>query len=203
MKALTRRRRNQWPTRAEGEDHFRNTGFLRGWDNEVAQLYLTHALRDHEDGSCSLRTDSRVEMETYSVDSQVFNDVFQGLSHIACPVGLVSCAQSDNFPPATLNLTASKLRTSLVYTVDAHHLMPMTHLDTMGAYRAPTGKQCSALTVLTCPCRRNYQCIPCAPAASRYATASATLCNVISCCAKSSGTTFPIRALTSPRNSVW
>lgn len=131
MKALTQRRRSQWPTRAEGEAHFRNAGFLRGWDEEVANLYLGHALRDDASGGCSLRTPSRVEMETYSVPSQAFNDIFTGLSRISCPVGLVSCSLSDNFPPTTLNLAASQLSHALIYSVEAHHLMPMTHLDTM------------------------------------------------------------------------
>ncbi len=138
------------PHRREGEDHplvagalrrravfgdadeafrsYRGRGPFARWTDEALRLYVDHGFHDGPDGRRHLACRPETEAEFYRAAGA--HGARDRLDEVACPTVLVSGADSDTHPPASLPLLAGRFPRSRVTVIPgATHFAPMERPD--------------------------------------------------------------------------
>ena len=120
--AVSRKRKNHWPSREAALEHFgRKKAFAR-WDAQVLSDYITHCTHD-EDGERVLSFDRDVETTIYNT----LPDDLQGLLRrhpLRCPAAFIGGLQSQELKQVGLGMTA-KVTQGRMTMLDGSHLFPM------------------------------------------------------------------------------
>jgi pimeloyl-ACP methyl ester carboxylesterase len=125
-----RRRRHDWPSRAEARAWFAERSFFDGWTDVALDLYVADGLRAHADGSVELKCPGAVEAAVFEQGEAL--DLMMWTRDLVPPV-LWLWARHGNFPLPYYELLAASMRNGRVEAVDAGHLVPMQRPDLVAA----------------------------------------------------------------------
>jgi pimeloyl-ACP methyl ester carboxylesterase len=120
--AVSRKRKNHWPSQAEALEHFRHKKAFAHWDPQVLHDYVAHGMHD-EDGQRVLSFDRDIE-------TQIYNTLPDNLERLLrrhplkCPVAFIGGLQSAEMRQVGLAMTQRVVvgRTTML---DGSHLFPM------------------------------------------------------------------------------
>ena len=121
--AISRKRRNRWPTAAEALEHFRRKKAFARWDEQVLADYVAHATHDDEDGQRALSFERDVETAIYNT----LPDNLDGLLRrhpLKCPVAFIGGTQSQEMKQVGMAMT-DRLVHGRVMMLEGSHLFPM------------------------------------------------------------------------------
>lgn len=126
MADAARRRRNEWPSRAEARAWFSERSLFSAWTPVALDLYVQDGLRERGDGSVELKCPGAVEAAVFeqgeALDLLVWT---KGLE----PPALWLWAERGSFPLAFHEALAASMRKARVERVAAGHLIPMERPD--------------------------------------------------------------------------
>jgi pimeloyl-ACP methyl ester carboxylesterase len=120
--AVSRKRKNKWPSREAALEHFRHKKAFAHWEPQVLADYIAHGTHD-EDGECVLSFDRDVETRIYNT----LPDNLQALLKrhpLRCPAAFVGGLQSEEIGQAGLAMT-TKITQGRIAMIDGSHLFPM------------------------------------------------------------------------------
>jgi pimeloyl-ACP methyl ester carboxylesterase len=121
-----RRRRGDWPSRAEARAWFAERSFFSGWTEVALDLYVLDGLRAASDGSVALKCPGAVEAAVFEQGEAI--DLMAWTRDLPPPV-LWLWARHGNFPLPYCELLADSMRRGRVEAVDTGHLVPMQRPD--------------------------------------------------------------------------
>jgi pimeloyl-ACP methyl ester carboxylesterase len=120
--AVSRKRKNRWPSREAALEHFRHKKAFARWDPQVLADYITHGTRD-EDGQCVLDFDRDIETLIYNTLPDNMDALLK--SHpLRCPVAFIGGLQSDEIRQVGMAMT-TKVTEGRVSMLSGSHLFPM------------------------------------------------------------------------------
>jgi pimeloyl-ACP methyl ester carboxylesterase len=120
--AVSRKRKNRWPSREAALEHFRHKKVFSRWDPQVLADYITHGTHD-EDGERVLSFDRDVETAIYNTLPDHLDRLLK--KHpLRCPVGFIGGIQSEEMKQVGLAMT-EKLAAGRVMMLPGSHLFPM------------------------------------------------------------------------------
>lgn len=126
MADAARRRRADWPSRAEARAWFAERSLFASWRAEALDLYVLDGLRDRPDGGVELKCPGAVEAAVFSRGDAIDLAAWvRGLS----PPCLWLWAERGNFPLAYYETLAASMRAARVERAPAGHLIPMERPD--------------------------------------------------------------------------
>jgi pimeloyl-ACP methyl ester carboxylesterase len=120
--AVSRKRRNRWPSQEEALEHFRHKKAFAQWDPQVLADYVAYGTHD-EDGQRVLSFDRDVETRIYNT----LPDNLQALLKrhpLRCPVAFIGGLQSGEIAQAGMAMT-QKVTAGRITMMDGSHLFPM------------------------------------------------------------------------------
>ena len=120
--AVSRKRKNRWPSREAALEHFRHKKAFARWDPQVLADYIAHGMRD-EDGECVLAFDRDIETRIYNT----LPDNMDGLLKrhaLRCPAAFIGGLQSEEVGQVGLAMTR-KVTEGRMAMLDGSHLFPM------------------------------------------------------------------------------
>lgn len=120
--AVSRKRKNRWPTREDALEHFRHKKAFARWDPQVLSDYITHGTHD-EDGQRVLSFDRDVETAIYNT----LPDNLEALLKrhpLRCPAAFIGGLQSGEIGQVGMAMTL-KVTEGRVSMMDGSHLFPM------------------------------------------------------------------------------
>jgi pimeloyl-ACP methyl ester carboxylesterase len=120
--AVSRQRRNRWPSRAAALEHFRHKKAFAHWDAQVLHDYITHCTHD-EDGQCALSFDRDVETMIYNT----LPDNLDGLLRrhpLKCSVAFIGGIASEEMKQVGMAMTLRVIKGRMAM-LDGSHLFPM------------------------------------------------------------------------------
>jgi pimeloyl-ACP methyl ester carboxylesterase len=120
--AVSRKRKNRWPSREAALEHFRHKKAFAKWDAQVLADYIAHGTRE-EDGERVLAFDRDVETAIYNTLPDNLDRLLQR-HPLRCPVAFIGGLQSEEMQRVGMALTA-KLTQGRHTLVDGSHLFPM------------------------------------------------------------------------------
>lgn len=88
------RRRSTWPSRAAAWQGLHQRGIFKDWPDEALECYVTHALREHADGSMELRCPPWLESALFAHPPW---DTWRAIRKLHCPVLILYGDQSYPF----------------------------------------------------------------------------------------------------------
>lgn len=120
--AVSRRRRNTWPTREAVLEHLRHKKAFAKWDPQVLADYVTHCTHD-VDGQRVLSFDRDIETSIYNTLPDNLDRLLKR-HPLKCPVGFIGGRQSLEMKQVGMAMTiqVTKGRTMML---DGSHLFPM------------------------------------------------------------------------------
>jgi pimeloyl-ACP methyl ester carboxylesterase len=120
--AVSRNRRNNWPTVDAAFEHFRHKKAFSKWDHEVLMDYVTHGTLE-SDGKRILSFDRNVETQFYNT---VPNNLEQLLAQhpLKCPVAFVGGLASIEMKQVGM-ATTERITKGRIMMLDGSHLFPM------------------------------------------------------------------------------
>jgi len=120
--AVSRKRRNRWPSQQEALEHFRRKKAFAGWDPQVLADYIAYGTRD-EDGERVLAFDRDVETTIYNTMPD--NLERQLRRHpLQCPAAFIGGLQSQEIRQVGLAMT-TRVTQGRLTMLDGSHLFPM------------------------------------------------------------------------------
>ncbi len=120
--AVSRKRRNRWPSRDEAFAHFRHKKAFAGWDERVLRDYVDHGL--HDDGDeVVLAFDRDVETAIYNTLPHNL-EVLLRRHPLQCPAAFIGGLQSEEIGQVGLTLTRRATQGRMAM-LDGSHLFPM------------------------------------------------------------------------------
>ncbi len=122
MVDAARRRRSDWPSRAEARAWFAERSLFAGWRPEALDLYVFDGLRERPDGGVELKCPGAVEAAVFAQGEGV--DVPAWVRGLA-PPALWLWAERGNFPLAHYEALAASMRAARVERAPTGHLIPM------------------------------------------------------------------------------
>ena len=126
MVDAARRRRADWPSRAEARAWFAERSLFASWRPEALDLYVLDGLRERPDGGVELKCPGAVEAAVFSQgDALDLPAWVRGLT----PPALWLWAERGNFPLAYYEALAASMRAARVERAPAGHLIPMERPD--------------------------------------------------------------------------
>lgn len=132
--AVSRKRRNRWPSREAALEHLRHKKAFARWDPQVLADYIAHGTH-MEDGHCVLSFDREVETMIYDT----LPDDFPGMLRrhpLRCPVAFIGGLQSEEIRQVGMAMT-EKVTQGRIARLDGSHLFPMENpLATAAAIEA-------------------------------------------------------------------
>jgi len=130
-----RRRRQDWPSRAEARLWFAERELFAAWDDRALDLYVLDGLRDRPDGSVELKCSGEVEAEVFARGGGV--DVSAWARCVSVPT-LFLWATRGNFARAKYERLVASMPRARIEDVRAGHLVPMEQpgLVTLAAIRS-------------------------------------------------------------------
>jgi pimeloyl-ACP methyl ester carboxylesterase len=120
--AVSRKRKNRWPSHEEALEHFRHKKAFARWDPQVLADYIAHGTHD-EDGQRVLSFDRDVETRIYNT----LPDNLAGLLErhpLRCPAAFIGGLQSEEVGRVGLAMT-TRVTGGRVTMMDGSHLFPM------------------------------------------------------------------------------
>jgi pimeloyl-ACP methyl ester carboxylesterase len=126
MVDAARRRRADWPSRAEARAWFAERSLFAAWRAEALDLYVEDGLRARPDGGVELKCPGAVEAAVFSRGDAVD---LAAWARGARPPALWLWAQGGNFPRPLYERLARSMRAARVETAPAGHLVPMERPD--------------------------------------------------------------------------
>lgn len=121
-----RRRRADWPSRAEAREWFAERELFARWDDRALDLYVLDGLADRPDGTVELKCSGDVEAEVFARGGEV--DVAAWARAVTAPTLFLWAAQG-NFSRARYEEIVASMPRARVEDVDAGHLVPMERPD--------------------------------------------------------------------------
>ena len=120
--AVSRKRKNRWPSAEAALEHFRHKKAFAHWEPQVLADYIAHGTRD-EDGQCVLDFDRDIETAIYNT----LPDNLQGLLKrhpLRCPAAFIGGLQSGEIRQVGLAMT-QRVTAGRIAMLDGSHLFPM------------------------------------------------------------------------------
>lgn len=120
--AISRKRKNRWPTREAALEHFRHKKAFARWDPQVLADYITHGTHD-EGGERVLSFDREIETLIYNTLPDNLDRLLQR-HPLRCPVAFIGGLQSEEMKQVGPAMT-HKVAQGRVVMMDGSHLFPM------------------------------------------------------------------------------
>lgn len=120
--AVSRKRKNRWPSREAALEHFRHKKAFQRWDPQVLEDYIAHGMRD-EDGQCVLAFDRDIETAIYNTLPDNLHALLAG-HPLRCPAAFIGGLQSEEIRQVGLAMT-SQVTQGRMTMMDGSHLFPM------------------------------------------------------------------------------
>jgi pimeloyl-ACP methyl ester carboxylesterase len=120
--AVSRKRKNRWPTREAALEHFRHKKAFARWDPQVLVDYITHGTHD-EDGERVLSFDRDIETTIYNTLPDNLAGMLQR-HPLRCPAAFIGGLQSEEMKQVGTALT-TRLTQGRVMMLEGSHLFPM------------------------------------------------------------------------------
>lgn len=120
--AVSRGRRNSWPSKEAALEHFRHKKAFARWDPQVLQDYVEYGMQD-VDGKRVLSFDRAVETAIYNT---LPHNLDRLLKHhpLKCPVAFIGGRQSAEMKQVGMAMT-EKVTKGRIMMLDGSHLFPM------------------------------------------------------------------------------
>jgi pimeloyl-ACP methyl ester carboxylesterase len=126
MVDAARRRRADWPSRAEARAWFAERSLFASWRPEALDLYVLDGLRERPGGGVELKCPGAVEAAVFARGDGVD---LAGWARGAAPPALWLWAERGNFPLPYYEALAASMRAARVEKAPAGHLIPMERPD--------------------------------------------------------------------------
>ena len=120
--AVSRQRRNRWPSREAALEHFRHKKVFARWDPQVLMDYVTHCTHD-EDGQCALSFDRDIETAIYNTLPDNLDRLLRR-HPLKCPAAFIGGLQSAEMKQVGMAMTEQVIKGRLMM-LDGSHLFPM------------------------------------------------------------------------------
>ncbi|MCX7241938.1 MAG: alpha/beta hydrolase [Burkholderiales bacterium] len=120
--AVSRRRRNSWPSVEAALEYFRHKRAFAHWDAQVLQDYVTHGTHD-EDGTRVLSFDRDIETLLYNTLPDNL-DRLLARHPLKCPVAFIGGSDSQEMKQVGMAMT-DKVCKGRIMMLDGSHLFPM------------------------------------------------------------------------------
>ncbi|QJW84960.1 alpha/beta hydrolase [Ramlibacter terrae] len=120
--AISRKRKNRWPSREAALENFRHKKAFARWDPQVLADYITHATHD-EDGERVLSFDREVETAIYNTLPDNLDRLLQR-HPLRCPVAFIGGLHSAEMKQVGTAMT-EKITQGRISMLDGSHLFPM------------------------------------------------------------------------------
>lgn len=121
--AVSRKRRNRWPSQAAALEHFRHKKIFARWDEQVLADYIAHGTQDDEDGQRVLSFDRDVETTIYNTLPHNLDRLLRR-HPLRCPVAFIGGLQSAEMKQVGITFTR-RLTQGRMTLLDGSHLFPM------------------------------------------------------------------------------
>jgi pimeloyl-ACP methyl ester carboxylesterase len=119
--AVSRKRRNRWPSHESALEHFRHKRAFAKWDPQVLSDYVMHF--DDDEGQVALNFDRDVETAIYNTLPHNL-DALLRRHPLKCPVAFIGGLQSEEMQRVGIALTA-RITQGRMSMMDGSHLFPM------------------------------------------------------------------------------
>ena len=120
--AVSRKRKNRWPSREAALEHFRHKKAFARWDPQVLADYITHGTHD-EDGERVLSFDRDIETTIYNTLPDNLDRLLK--QHpLKCPVAFIGGLQSEEMKQVGMAMT-QKVTRGRIMLMEGSHLFPM------------------------------------------------------------------------------
>jgi pimeloyl-ACP methyl ester carboxylesterase len=126
MVDAARRRRSDWPSRAEARAWFSERSLFADWTPVALDLYVEDGLRERSDGSVELKCPGAVEAAVFEQGEAL--DLLAWTKGLETPA-LWLWAERGSFPLAFYEALAGSMARARVERVPAGHLIPMERPD--------------------------------------------------------------------------
>ncbi len=120
--AISRKRRNQWPSRDAALDHFRHKKAFARWQPQVLADYIDHGTHD-EAGGRVLSFDREIETAIYNTLPDNL-DRFLKRHPLKCPVAFIGGTRSAEMRQVGMSMTEQLVR-GRIMMLEGSHLFPM------------------------------------------------------------------------------
>lgn len=120
--AVSRKRKNRWPSAADALEHFRHKKAFARWEPQVLADYIAHGTHD-EDGQRVLSFDRDIETRIYNTLPDNL-DALLKKHPLRCPVAFIGGLQSQEIGQVGLAIT-QKITGGRMAMMDGSHLFPM------------------------------------------------------------------------------
>jgi pimeloyl-ACP methyl ester carboxylesterase len=120
--AVSRKRKNKWPSREAALEHFQHKKAFARWDPHVLADYIAHATHD-EGGERVLSFDRDIETAIYNTLPDNLDRLLQR-HPLRCPVAFIGGLQSEEMQRVGMTMTA-KVVQGRMSMMDGSHLFPM------------------------------------------------------------------------------
>jgi pimeloyl-ACP methyl ester carboxylesterase len=120
--AVSRKRKNRWPSREAALEHFRHKKAFARWDPQVLSDYITHGTHD-EDGERVLGFDRDIETAIYNTLPDNLDRILK--QHpLKCPAAFIGGLQSEEMKQVGMGMT-EKVTHGRIMMIEGSHLFPM------------------------------------------------------------------------------
>jgi pimeloyl-ACP methyl ester carboxylesterase len=120
--AVSRKRRNRWPSREAALEHFSHKKAFARWDPQVLADYIGHGTHD-ADGQRALSFDRDVETAIYNTLPDNLQRLLQR-HPLQCPAAFIGGLQSGEIAQVGMTMTR-KVTAGRIFMLDGSHLFPM------------------------------------------------------------------------------
>jgi pimeloyl-ACP methyl ester carboxylesterase len=120
--AVSRKRRNRWPSQDAALEHFRHKKAFARWDPQVLADYVAQGTHD-EDGQRVLSFEREVETRIYNTLPDNLAGVLKR-HPLRCPVAFIGGLQSEEIGQVGMAMT-EKVTAGRITMMDGSHLFPM------------------------------------------------------------------------------
>lgn len=120
--AISRQRRNSWPSMEAAYEHFRHKKAFARWDPPVLQDYVEHGMHD-EDGKRVLSFDRAIETAIYNTIPDNLDRLLRR-HPLKCPVAFIGGIHSVEMKQVGMAMT-EKITRGRIMMLDGSHLFPM------------------------------------------------------------------------------
>lgn len=121
--AVSRKRKNRWPSRAAALEHFRHKKAFAHWDAQVLADYVAHGLREDEDGQFALAFDRDIETAIYNTLPDHL-DALLKRHPLRCRAAFIGALQSQEMAQVGRTMTERVTEGRMAF-MDGSHLFPM------------------------------------------------------------------------------
>jgi len=120
--AVSRKRKNRWPSVEAALEHFRHKKAFARWAPEALADYVTHGTHE-EDGQRVLSFDRDIETAIYNTLPDHMDALFKR-HPLRCPVAFIGGLQSEEIRQVGMAMT-TRLTEGRVMMLAGSHLFPM------------------------------------------------------------------------------